>query len=328
MTASEKAVLYRELAKLSDADFHLDRSLDLLLGQRPPTGRRLYLEGLKKGLAEGLSVAEAVARHNGPVISDLERALVDAGERSGRLGPAFNHLARYFSAMDSAARQARGAMVYPLVLLHLAVLLPELPVLITATEGGGVGERLALILGLLWGGIALLGVLWRWLADRARTSPGMDAFLGAIPWIGAARRHWALARFTQVFHSCLLAALRMSECTAVAARASQSGRLLHAGSLAAEHVEAGGQVAESLAETGAFPPDFVRTLGTAEATGKLDEEMARWMVAETLLANEAVNQASLWLPKIGYGVIVLFVAWRIVSMFQGIYSGYLLEGAF
>jgi type II secretory pathway component PulF len=60
MKLSEKASLYRELAKLVGASFHLDRSLELLLGQQPSHARRTWLLGLQKGLAAGQSVAEAV----------------------------------------------------------------------------------------------------------------------------------------------------------------------------------------------------------------------------------------------------------------------------
>ncbi len=75
-----------------------------------------------------------------------------------------------------------------------------------------------------------------------------------------------------------------------------------------------------MAETGAFATDFIHALATAEEVGKLDEEMARWTAAETMLANEAIERASQWLPKIGYVLVVGFVAYRIITMMQGIYA--------
>ena len=100
MTHSEKATLYRELAKLTDADFHLDRSLAFLLGQKPSPQKRAFLEGLKRGLESGQSIAESIQTHNVALVGGLEISLIEAGERSGKLASAFNHLTRYFSAME------------------------------------------------------------------------------------------------------------------------------------------------------------------------------------------------------------------------------------
>jgi len=321
MKARDKAALYRELAKLTEADFHLDRSLSLLLSQKPSREKREYLEGMQRGLSAGQSVAEAITQNNAALVTPLETSLIEAGERSGKLASAFNHLARYFAATDGAARQARGAMIYPLILLHLAILLPELPAFIVAQPGGNPMPRVLTAIGLLWGLLLAGGWAWRWLSQRAGSSAGMDRVLNAVPFIGATRRHWALARFAQVFHSCLLAALRMSETTLIAGNASQSGQLRTASLDAARQIKAGETLSSSLADTGAFPTEFVNSIATAEESGKLDEEMARWTAAETMLATEAIERASLWLPKIGYAVVVLFVAWRIISMVQGIYGG-------
>ena len=106
MNLSEKAMLYREMAKLVGADFHLDRTLSMLLKQQPSHARQTWLLGLQRGLEEGKSVAESIATHCKPFSDTLEFALIDAGERSGRLGDAFSHLARYFEAWHMALRQA------------------------------------------------------------------------------------------------------------------------------------------------------------------------------------------------------------------------------
>jgi hypothetical protein len=36
-----------------------------------------------------------------------------------------------------------------------------------------------------------------------------------------------------------------------------------------------------------------------------------------------VDRAAQWLPKAGYALVVLFVAWRIIGMMQGIYGSML-----
>lgn len=325
MKPAEKTVLYRELAKLTQADFHLDRSVDLLLSQKTAPAPRAFLEGLKRGLEEGKSLAEAIRTHNQKVVSGLDLALMEAGERSGKLSAAFNHLARYYASADAAAKQMRAAMIYPLILLHLAIILPELPSAIVASDGAGFFSKVLLSFALLWAVVAGVYFLWRWLDQKALTSAAVDTWLNRVPWIGPARRHWALARFCQVFHAGLLAGLRMSEICRLAGQAAQSGRIRAGAEVAARRIEAGETLSLGMAEAGAFDALFVNSLATAEEVGKLDEEMARWTTAETISAAQAMEKASLWLPKMGYFLVVVFVGYRIISMVMGYYGGILQQ---
>ncbi len=320
LTAADKATLYRELAKLIDADFHADRAVNLLAGQNPSAPKKAFLDGLQRGMAKGDSIAKALEQENRSLVTGLEIALVTAGETSGRLAEPFEHLARYFAAVDAGVRQARSAMVYPLILVHLGIVLPELPALIVGTGGPSPVVPILTKLTVFWL-LALVGwQMWKALSAAAVKSAAIDRFLCRIPLIGKARQHWALARFTQVFHAGLLAAMRMSHVARIAGDASQSGMMSEGAESAATRIEGGAQLAPSLRETHAFPRMFVDSVATAEEVGSLDKEMHRWAAAETELAGEAMQRMAIWLPKAGYAIIVLYVAWRIISMFMGVYA--------
>lgn len=323
MKLSEKALLYRELAKLVGANFHLDRSIELLLKQQPSHARRTWLQGLQLGLKEGRSVAASITEHCGAFSDALEFALIDAGERSGRLGDAFSHLSRYFEAWHIAVKQAIGAMIYPLVLAHLGILLPELPIMVTSTmedKPYSLG-RVFMPLAILWLILLSLFLIWRWLSRLGAESASVDRTLGYIPLIGSVRRHWALARFSQVFHACLLASMRMTESMQLAGSASHSGLLRHAAKDAAQRIAAGETISGAMADVHGFPMSFVHGIATAEEAGTLDHEMNRWAAAETIEAGDAVQRAAQWLPKIAYAFVVMYVAYRIITMMSGFYGG-------
>jgi type II secretory pathway component PulF len=256
----------------------------------------------------------------------LELALIEAGERSGRLSDAFSHLARYFEAWDVAMRQALGAVIYPLVLAHLGIVLPELLALVMASmEGQNLSLRgVFMPLAVLWLILLSSFLLWRWLSPRGAESAVIDEWLGRIPLIGGVRRHWALARFAQVFHACLLASMRMTECMQLAGAASHSGLLRRASKDAAQRIAAGETIAGAMADVHGFPVVFVHGTATAEEAGTLDHEMNRWAAAETIEANDAVQRAAQWLPKVGYGIVVLYVSYRIIGMI-GYYGGMLKQ---
>lgn len=321
MRRAEKAELFRELAKLVGSDFHLDRALELLLGQKAGSGRQAWLAALQRGLGEGLGVAESLRVHGGAAVDGLEIALLAAGERSGRLAPVLEHLARYHAAVAEAEKKARRALIYPLLLLHVAIVLPEIPGALQAGTGAaGFAAGLLLRLGLLWGALLGVGWLWRRASRRAVEEPGLDRLLGQLPLLGASRRHWAQARFCQVFHAGLLAALRPSDCCRLAGEAAQSGALRAGAEVAARRVEAGEPLAEALAAAAVFDPLLVNAVATAEASGGLDEEMRRWARAESLRADEAVDRAAVWLPRLGYVLVVGYVVWRIFRLMLGYFA--------
>lgn len=320
---SEKASLYRELAKLAGASFHLDRTLNLLLAQHPSHARRAWLLGLKQGLEAGESVGQAIAARNAALADGIEMALISAGEASGRLADAFGHLARYFEAWDIGLRQMRVAMIYPLVLTHLGVTLPELPAIVRASMEGSEAHparQLMLTLILLWLAMGLAALLWRWLSRRGVQSAAVERWLYCVPFIGAVRRHWALARFSQVFHACLLAGMSMTECMRLSGEASHSGVLHQAAQDAARKIASGEMIGGAMADVHGFPTSFVHTVSTAEEAGTLDREMNSWAASEMIEAQESLQRASTWLPKVFYAVATLYVAGRIIQTAAGSYG--------
>jgi type II secretory pathway component PulF len=319
MTTRQRAQIFHEMGKLLRAGVHLDRSVDLLLEQRPAAPVRSWLEGLRQGLAARLTVAEAVAKNG--FTRPLESSLLAAGEKGGKLEDAFDHLARYYDLRQRSREKAIGALIYPFILLHLGLFVPDFGGIM---QGKGLDglipdfiSRLliawALILGLAIGSVMVL--------KAAAKSTAMDGLLNSIPLVGGVRRHWAMARFCQVFQTCLLAALRISDTLRLAGDASQSAVLDEASDKAAAKVEKGEQLTPSMRGTGAFPVTFMQSVATAEETGTLDIEMGRWAAVESELAAQAQNRAAEWLPRIFYVIVVFYIAYRIVSAFAGYYSG-------
>jgi type II secretory pathway component PulF len=331
MTLAEKARLYRELSKMMDAGFHMDRSVDLLLSQRPKGGVRSYIKGLQAGFTDRLSFTDAVREKNAGLVTDLELSLIQAGEASGRLGDSLQHLSGYFDSMDRSLKAARSAMVYPLILLHLGVLIPAFAKAMllnamsqvsgTPSKSMGMGWEVALHLGTFWAALFALWMLWKMASSVARNSATVDRILGMIPLIGAVRRHWAMSRFAQVFHSALLAAMRMTDCISLAGASSQSGIVRSAADRTAASVASGEALASSMQGAGSFSPYFINSVATAEAAGGLDREMERWAKAEAENALDAQKRASEWYPKGLHIFIMAYVGWRIISLFMSYLDG-------
>ncbi len=319
MSAKAKAHLYRQLAQLIGSGFHLDRSFALLLGQQPEHSVKNLLLQLQAGVAAGQSLSGAALRH----ISPLEHAMLSAGERSGRLAEACVHLSDSFEADHRAREAAISALIYPVILAHVGVLLPLLTSHFQASLAGNsiaILPSLALRWGILWVGMLALALLWRWASKAAETSPAVDGVLHFLPWIGKVRSHWALARFCQVFHSGLHAAMHIAEGLRTAGAASRSGSLRHGADSAARAVEGGQTLAAGLASTNAFGKTFVDSMHAAEEAGTLDAEVQRWAHSEKEFAISSQRRAAETLPKVAYLLVVLYVASGIIRFFLGYFG--------
>ena len=317
MNVQDKARLYRELAKLIGASFPLEKSVTMLAEQSASAGRTAFLNGIRNGLGQRLPFAEALEQGGGTDVTDLELGLVRAGERSGRLAESCEHLAHYFELWHKGIREARGAMVYPLILLHVGIILPEISRSILVGSLSQVEthptQSILMRIGIFWLLLAGLWWLWRMVSKSATKSASVDRLLNLMPLVGKVRRHWALARFCEVFHSALLAAMSITECLKMAGDASQSGLLRDGATQAIPKIHQGGRLEEGLVISQAFPRIFTNSIATAEAAGGLDHEFQRWAQAETEMAGEAQRRVAEWYPKVLYFLVLGYVGIRIVG---------------
>ena len=74
-----------------------------------------------------------------------------------------------------------------------------------------------------------------------------------------------------------------------------------------------------LAASGALPSELTQAIIVGEETGALDDELRRMAKEYREKALSALEVFADWLPKLLYVVICIFLAWKIVTMFQEFY---------
>lgn len=321
-SASHKHLFYSEMAKLLDAGFDIRKAAAVLTDTNLPAQQAVLLKDLNHGLESGETIASAFGKDT-RTISGLERSIIGAGERGGKLAPAFQHLADYFGMLASARHEMIKGMIYPLVILHLGVVIGTVP---TALMKGDptlarILGSLALNLILVYAIAFVLLLIIRAVLKMAPENPGIDALINRIPWIGNTRRNLAMARFCRVYHSCLLAGIQMTETAGIAAAASHSGLVRKAGIRLVDVAREGNPLGPRFVAEDAFPKAFARSYMTGEEAGTLDKDLARWSKVFQDNAETAARTASVMVPKVLYFAIMIFVAWKIVSFFNGYYSG-------
>ncbi len=213
--------LTRELAIMLAAGQDLDRSLRYLVETAPNARVRAVVEQLRNAVRDGQPLAAALAQHPGS-FSRLYVGLVRAGEAGGTLAPTLDRLAGLLERERSLSASVTSAMIYPAVLLLVAIgsitlLLTEvLPQFVPLFEQNGVAlpgpTRMLIAAGDFvcnWGLVVLLALLLLGLAayralQRPATRLVADRLLLRLPVIGGLAREVLATRFTRTLGTLVL----------------------------------------------------------------------------------------------------------------------------
>ncbi|MEM0897808.1 MAG: type II secretion system F family protein [Verrucomicrobiota bacterium] len=319
-SVNDRAQLYYELGKLVRAGISLPEAAETVLDNHLPAGQKSFLLQLKRGLDNKMSISEAIADIRSLDISKLETSIIEATEETGQLGDGFDQLAEYFEMRRNTAREVRGQLIYPAILLHLAIAILIIPAGMQRGFDTAIMEAVItlLVIYAILGGIFFFFRNW---SKRAETSASADASLNRIPLIGNLRRKLSLSRFCFVLRAFILAGKRHSDAFAVAAETSQSGELAHhVHRKVVPAIEEGGRAGPILSSR-IFTPAFVRAYKTAEEAGSIDVDLGTWAAVFRQESSDAFQRFGQWVPKILYFAVLGFVAYKIVSFYTGYLNG-------
>src|SRR5438270_11259819 len=110
----------RQFATMTDAGLPLVQCLDILASQLDNLAFREVLTKVKQKVESGSTLADALGEHP-KVFDTLYVQLVAAGEIGGILDTILNRLAQYIEKAEKLKSKVKGAMVYPSVVLVVAV---------------------------------------------------------------------------------------------------------------------------------------------------------------------------------------------------------------
>lgn len=208
----------------------------------------------------------------------FDKALLEAGEKSGRLDDCFRLLSSYYEERAKLAREVIGQMIYPFCIVHFALLVFPVSLLVAAVlqdQWTALLVNKLIAFGILYGcGLALVlgggGSRAQWW--RAT----MELLMGLIPVLGSARRNLALARLTAALEALFSAGVGIVDSWELAARASGSPALAREVLKWRPQIEVEQKTpGEILADENVFPTMFTSLYRTGEVSGQLDDTLKR-----------------------------------------------------
>ena len=272
-------------------------------------------------LKSGSSLTEAL-RQSGELQPAFDLALLAAAEDSGHLDAACRRLGAHYTERAKITRKVYAQLMYPALLLHMAILIfPVKQLTALILEGSVVSYVFSklLVLGPLYAGV--------WLAVRILRGEGkfewrlaLDRVLARVPLLGSGRRYLALANLCAALEGLVRAGVSMGHAWETAAAASGSPILQEAVSSWRPVVEAGRSPAELIEDEPEFPSDFARLYRTGEVSGELDntlERMQRMYQEKGSLQLQAVAE---WTPRLIYFGVAVFILIQVFSFYAGNFS--------
>ena len=284
----EFLVFNQELATLLKAGMPLVQSLDLLKRRVTSPVFRSVLDDVHEKVRSGTALSDAFEAH-GELFPRVYMASLLAGERSGNLDAVLRRFVEYTKIIDNVKRKTLSALVYPVILITLALAivgiivlyavpafsdfyssfgadLPLVTRIIVRTSAIIRGQFVLLLAGAA--GLVILVLAWiRRPGQRAK----FDHLLLGLPMLGGVARKFSTSQMARTLATLLGGGLPLVNALDIAAKSVSNRYMARQLETVAVRVREGESFAAALDARKAFPDVAVKMAEVGESTGALQD---------------------------------------------------------
>ena len=287
VSIKEIVIFTRQFATMIDAGLPLVQCLDILASQQINKHFKAVLLQVKEDVEAGSTFADALRKHKAE-FDDLYVNLVAAGEVGGILDTILNRLAAYMEKIEKLKRQVKGAFIYPIAVLVVAVgvvaalLIWVIPVFaqMFSDFGGALPRPTQIVINisdflrhnLLLILAAMVGIF---VGTRRyyKTKQGrklIDEWILKVPIFGSLIQKVAIARFSRTLGTMISAGVPILDALDIVARTAGNKTVETEIYKTRESISTGKTIAEPLSQSKVFPPMVVQMVAVGEQTGSMD----------------------------------------------------------
>jgi type IV pilus assembly protein PilC len=280
-------VFTRQFATMIDSGLPLVQCLEILAGQQENKAFQAILYNVKESVESGSTFADALGKHP-KAFDQLFVNLVAAGEVGGILDTILQRLAAYIEKAEKLKKQIKGAMVYPITIMSIAVIVVGVILVFViptfakmfADFGGELPAPTKIVIALsnfLSKYIIVLiaafyGLIW--LIKKYYATPmgqkNIDRMALKAPIAGPLIRKVAVAKFTRTLGTMVSSGVPIMDGLEIVAKTAGNKIIEEAIYGVRQAISEGKTMAEPLGACGVFPPMVVQMIAVGEATGAMD----------------------------------------------------------
>ena len=288
LNSREFLVFNQELATLLKAGMPLVQSLDLLKGRVTSPVFRSVLNDVHEKVRAGTALSDAFASHD-DLFPRVYTASLFAGERSGNLESVLRRFVEYSKIIGAVRRKTISALIYPAILVTLAIALVNIIVLWVvptfADYYAGLGAELPLATRLIVGASAFLRAYFFMIligllaivavAGAWARQPGQKAHFHRLvlrlPTLGGIARKFATSQMARTLATLLGGGLPLVNALDITAKSIGNRYMAEQLGVVATRVREGESLAAALEARGEFPEVAVKMAEVGESTGALQD---------------------------------------------------------
>jgi len=281
------AMFTRQFSTMIDAGLPLVQCLHILANDNPNATMKKALFSIKEEVESGATFADALSKHP-KIFDDLYVNLVAAGEVGGILETILNRLADYIEKNEKLIKQIKGAMVYPIVVIVIALaivavlLIKVIPVFakLFTDLGGKLPAFTQFVINLsdwfqanvlfLIGGITAFIFVYKAIGKNPKGRVMLDAFFLKMPLFGDLIKKTAVARFTRTLGTMISSGVPILDALEITAKTSGNKIIEMDIMRVRAAISEGKMLVEPLSQSKVFPPMVVQMIGVGEQTGAMD----------------------------------------------------------
>ncbi len=332
----ELALMTRELSTLLQAGLAVDQSLNFLAKVNNNPRQHKILTALLTKVQGGSSLADALGGCKA-VFSPAYVSLVRAGEAGNALGTVLARLADYLGRNEALKQRVQAALLYPMVLLLMAIISVTILLLVVLPQFTPLfeeaGQDLPWLTRMVVGAGTFLGVYWWlvitllmitgfWLTAQLRIPQSrlvIDRMLLKLPLIGALLIKINTTRFARTVSTLLSNGVALPTALAIAQGTLSNAILRDTISVAIDAVKEGKGLAETIGQSGLFPPLASHLIAVGEKSGRLES------ILETIeeIFDQEVSQTVDKMMTLLVPMLTIFVGFVIATIIGAILSAIL-----
>jgi type IV pilus assembly protein PilC len=288
VNSREFLVFNQELATLLKAGMPLVQSLDLLKRRIDSPVFRAVLDDVHDKVRSGTALSDAFAAHS-DLFPRVYTASLLAGERSGNLDAVLRRYVEYAKIIATVKRKTISALVYPAILVSLALVVVSIIVLkvVPAFSDfyGTYGANLPLatrvivkvsafiraqylLLLIVFGAAATSVIVW---VRRPGQKARFDHLLLRLPVVGQIARKFATSQMARTLATLLGGGLPLVNALDIATKSIGNQYMSEQLEIVSTHVREGESFAAALEARKAFPEVAVKMAEVGESTGALHD---------------------------------------------------------
>jgi type IV pilus assembly protein PilC len=345
ITLGDLAVFSRQLSTMVSSGMTILRALFVLEEQTEAKKLKEVIVAVRKDVEAGLALSAALGRHP-KTFSPLFISMVRAGEIGGVLEDSLVRIADQMEKEDALRRQVRSAMVYPAVVVTVALIVMIVLVVYIVPVFAGVLQQFATnasgaqlpemtqvtvdvshaVTGYWYifiGGAAGIAFSFRYWKRSENGRAQWDALRLNIPFkIGDIVQKIAIARWARTFSALTSAGVPLLEALDITGQSAGNEVVAKAMEAVIDSVKRGGTISEPLKASPVFPMMVSQMVSVGESTGELD-----WMLAKLAdFYEERVAASVKALTSIIEPVMIVFiggmVGFIVIAMYLPLFKVY------